>query len=150
MDDVWKHASCLVCGKALRPQRAKAADFPGTVKANTTTECQSCAEKRRAEQEMVDNDYSLGRHSQMLESAIAEAKQKQLLDAVDEAMLSVARAAAFGLDYAEAHPKASYAISHLLGPYREALAELQMTPASRADAQADVFTELLGGIGEPA
>ncbi|MFW0784511.1 hypothetical protein AAFP35_08300 [Gordonia sp. CPCC 206044] len=99
---------------------------------------------------MFENDYTRGRHSLMLEKAVSRAREDDLLDDIDEAMVSVARAAAYGLDYAEAHPKASYAISHLLGPYREALAELQMTPSSRADAQADVFGDLMDELGEPS
>ena len=148
--DVWATASCVDCGKSLRPQRAKAADWPGTVKAQSLTLCQSCAETQRAYKDIEENDYSTGRHSTMLELAIAESFERGLLDDVDQGLLSAARAAAFGLDYAEAHPKASYAISHLLGPYRECLAELRMTPTSRAEDTADSLAELLGGLGEPS
>lgn len=146
--NVWATASCTSCGKSLRPQRAKAADYPGTVKGQSVTQCQACAEHERGMVDMAENDYSTGRHSLMLEKAIAECFARGLLDDVDEALLSAARAAAFGLDYAEAHPKASYAISHLLGPYRECLAELKMTPLSRAAEADESLAALLGGLGE--
>lgn len=148
--DSWSTASCLDCGKSLRPQRAKAADWPGTVKGQSFTQCQACAQNERAVRDVRENDYSTGRHSVMLEKAISECVARGLLDDGDEAMLSAARAAAYGLDYAEAHPKASYAISHLLGPYRECLTELRMTPASRAADESDALAEILGGLGEPS
>lgn len=148
MSDVWASATCNSCGKGVRPQRALASEYPGTVKGESTSLCQHCAEKERAVRDIAENDYSTGRHSLMLEKAISECESRGLLDQVDEGLLSVARAAAFGLDYAEAHPKASYAISHLLGPYREVLAELHMTPASRAAEADETLAALLGGLGE--
>lgn len=146
--DPWSSASCLDCGKSLRPQRAKAGDWPGTVKGQNLTQCQACAQNERAARDIAENDYSQGRHSLMLEKAITECFARGFLDDVDEGILSAARAAAFGLDYAEAHPKASYAIAHLLGPYRECLESLRMTPESRAAEADETLAELLGGLGE--
>lgn len=89
-----------------------------------------------------------GRHSLMLEKAIDAARDAGLLPAQDEAMLSVARAAAFALDAAEAMAKPSYAISHLLVPYTQALNELRLTPSSRVESVSDPFEGLLNGVTE--
>ena len=73
----------------------------------------------------------MGRHSDMLEKAITAAQEKNLVDDLDMGMVSVARAAAFALDEAEKQAKPGYVIAQLLTPYREALAELKLTPTAR-------------------
>lgn len=84
-----------------------------------------------------------GRHSQMLETAIAAAKETGRLEAVDEALLSIARANAAALDSAESSAKPYYPIAQLTGPYREVLESLRMTPADREAEANDQLGEAL-------
>lgn len=90
------------------------------------------------------------RHSEMLELAIAKAKELDLINDLDEGIVSVARAAAFALDSAESQQKPGYIIAQLLTPYREALAELKLTPSSRMPVQKkDAFDDFLTDVTTP-
>lgn len=91
------------------------------------------------------------RHSEMLEIAIVKAKQMELITELDEGIVSVARAAAFALDSAESQAKPGYIIAQLLTPYREALAELKLTPSSRQPVKSkDKFDDFLDDITTPS
>lgn len=84
------------------------------------------------------------RHSEMLESAIDAAREAGLLETLDEALVSIARANARALDSAEAlGKKGGYLIANLTGPYREVLEQLRMTPKDRnTDADNDLAAAL--------
>lgn len=86
-----------------------------------------------------------GRHAKMLEAAIDAAHREDRLCAIDEGLLSLARANATALDLAEADGK-YYAIAQLTAPYREVLEALRMTPGDREvdadDALASALAEL--------
>ncbi|KAA0925962.1 hypothetical protein [Rhodococcus sp. ANT_H53B] len=86
-----------------------------------------------------------GRHEEKLELAVRTARDEGLLDDKDEALVSAARASARALDDAEGTPKGGYITSQILAPYREILAELKLTPASRDDSEGavDPITELM-------
>lgn len=84
------------------------------------------------------------RHSEMLEAAIDAARDAGLLETLDEALVSIARANARALDSAEAlGKKGGYLIANLTGPYREVLEQLRMTPKDRnTEADNDLSTAL--------
>ena len=86
-----------------------------------------------------------GRHTAMLERAIAAAKDSGRLEEIDEALLSIARANAHALDAAEATAKPYYPIAQLTGPYREVLEALRMTPADR---ESEANDELASALAE--
>ena len=91
------------------------------------------------------------RHTEMLESAIDAAREAGLLEALDEALVSIARANARALDSAEAlGKKGGYLIANLTGPYREVLEQLRMTPKDRnTDADNDLAAAL-AALGTPS
>lgn len=91
-----------------------------------------------------------GRHAEMLEVAIAAARESGLLEEVDGGLLSIARANALALDEAEASPKPYYPIAQLTGPYREVLEALQMTPETREAKANDELTKALRELSTPA
>lgn len=99
---------------------------------------------------LFDIDRPTGRHAAMLETAIEAAKQSGLLEAVDEGLISIARANALALDEAEASPKPYYPIAQLTGPYREVLEALQMTPETREAKANDELTQALRELSTPA
>ena len=91
------------------------------------------------------------RHAEMLETALAAAREHGLLDPLDEALVSVARANARALDAAEAQgEKSCYAIANLTGPYREVLAELRMTPTNRKEEANDELNRALAELSAPS
>lgn len=73
-----------------------------------------------------------GRHSRLLEEAIAAGEESGRLEVIDRGLLSLARANAQALDDAEADSK-YYAIAQLTAPYREVLQALRMTPMDRVE-----------------
>lgn len=91
-----------------------------------------------------------GRHAAMLETAIEAARKSSLIEAVDEGLISIARANALALDEAEASPKPYYPIAQLTGPYREVLEALQMTPETREAKANDELTVALRELSAPA
>lgn len=95
-----------------------------------------------------------GRHTAWLEEAITAATAEGVLVDADKGLLSAARAAAFGLDEAEkltTAQKPGYVISQLLSPYRDILAELKLTPASRDKGkESDEMEVFLNGLGSPS
>ena len=86
-----------------------------------------------------------GRHAKMLEAAIEAGKAEGRLLAIDEAMLSLARANAVALDDAEADRK-YYATAQLTAPYREVLQALKMTPEDREVEANDQLNRALAEI----
>lgn len=91
------------------------------------------------------------RHAEMLEIALTDARERGLLEPLDEALVSVARANARALDAAEAQGKKScYAIANLTGPYREVLAELRMTPTNRKEEANDELNRALAELSAPS
>lgn len=97
-------------------------------------------------------DDSIGtRHVDMLEVAITAARDSAVLEDIDEALISVARANARALDTAEAMGrKGGYLIANLTGPYREVLAQLRMTPADRNKEATDDFADAIAALGTPS
>lgn len=91
-----------------------------------------------------------GRHSEMLEKAIDAARVSGVIEDIDEAMISIARANALGLDAAEKSDKPYYAIAQLTGPYREVLEALRMTPATRESEVNDELNLALAELSKPA
>lgn len=88
-----------------------------------------------------------GRHARMLETAIAAGKESGRLEAIDEALLSLARANAVALDDAEADRK-YYATAQLTAPYREVLEALKMTPADRESEANDELNRALAELSQ--
>lgn len=97
---------------------------------------------------VAENQDHIGtRHCDMLETAIEAARDNGVLESIDEALVSVARANARALDAAEAMgKKGGYLIANLTGPYREVLTELRMTPANRNEEANDDLTEALAAL----
>ncbi|MDK4243408.1 class I SAM-dependent methyltransferase [Corynebacterium pseudodiphtheriticum] len=91
-----------------------------------------------------------GRHSEMLEKAIKSARVAGVIEEIDEAMLSIARANALALDAAEKSDKPYYPIAQLTGPYREVLEVLRMTPATRESEANDELNQALAELSRPA
>lgn len=89
-----------------------------------------------------------GRHSRLLEEAIADGEQQGRLQAIDRGLLSLARANAQALDDAEADRK-YYAIAQLTAPYREVLQALRMTPIDRIDEADDELNRALAELSAP-
>ncbi|HCD1553126.1 hypothetical protein HMPREF3153_09695 [Corynebacterium sp. HMSC06C06] len=85
-----------------------------------------------------------GRHEQALDDTLAAARDAQLVDDIDDALISIARANAWALDAAEAEGK-PYAVAQVSGPYREVLESLRLTPADR---KADANDELNRALAE--
>ena len=79
-----------------------------------------------------------GRHATAFLRAFTAAESTNLLGAVDAALMSVALAGAAALDRAEAMPatKSVYPVAQLLGPTREVLESLKLSPTVR-DSQID-------------
>lgn len=79
-----------------------------------------------------------GRHATAFRRAFTAAESTNLLGAVDAALMSVALAGAAALDRAEAMPatKSVYPVAQLLGPTREVLESLKLSPTVR-DSQID-------------
>lgn len=91
------------------------------------------------------------RHSEMLEAAIADARERGLLETLDEALVSIARANARALDSAEAlGKKGGYLIANLTGPYREVLEQLRMTPKDRNNDADNDLTAALAALSTPS
>lgn len=90
-----------------------------------------------------------GRHSDAMDRAIAAARSGDLLDDVDDGLLTVLRSAAWSLDSFEAQNK-PYGPSKLLDPLVNALREAHLTPDSRAEATDDSIKELLHDLAAPA
>lgn len=100
---------------------------------------------------LADNDEVGTRHVDMLEEAIAAAREAHVLEKIDSALLSIARANARALDTAEAMgKKGGYLISSLTGPYREVLSELRMTPANRNEEATNGLSEAIAALSAPA
>ena len=98
----------------------------------------------------ADDDIGT-RHVDMLEIAIDAARESGMIEAIDEALISVARANARALDTAEAMgKKGGYLIANLTGPYREVLAQLRMTPADRNKDADDDLAAALAALGTPS
>lgn len=100
-------------------------------------------------------DDSIGsRHSCMLEEAITAAEEQGLIEPLDKALLSIARANAHALDAAEAlGKKGGYLVSAITGPYREVLQSLRMTPKDRnedTNAGISAAAAALAALGTPA
>ncbi|WP_018119290.1 hypothetical protein [Corynebacterium mastitidis] len=89
-----------------------------------------------------------GRHAEMLEKAITAAQEQGRVEAIDEGLLSLARANAVALDDAEADRK-YYAISQLTAPYREVLQALRMTPLDRENEANDELNRALAELSAP-
>lgn len=79
-----------------------------------------------------------GQHATAFRRAFAAAQTARLVSDVDAAMMSVALAGAAALDRAEAMApgKSVYPVAQLLGPTREVLESLKLSPAVR-DSQID-------------
>lgn len=97
-------------------------------------------------------DDSIGsRHVDMLETAIDAARESGILESIDEALISIARANARALDAAEAMgKKGGYLIANLTGPYREVLTELRMTPTNRNKEANNDLADALKALSTPA
>lgn len=87
-----------------------------------------------------------GRHEKALDRAITAAHNRGLVEDLDEALVSLARASAWALDQAEADGK-PYAVASISAPYRECLAALQLTPADRKGAADDALNAALAELG---
>lgn len=91
------------------------------------------------------------RHCDMLETAIDAARENGILESIDEALISVARANARALDSAEAMgTKGGYLIANLTGPYREVLTELRMTPGNRNEEANNDLADALAALSTPS
>ncbi|MCT1804393.1 hypothetical protein M3B20_01410 [Corynebacterium sanguinis] len=90
-----------------------------------------------------------GRHSAAMDRAITAATDRDLLDDVDEGILTVLRAAAWSLDSFESQNK-PYGPSKLIDPLVNALREAHLTPDSRAESTDEAIKELLHDLGTAA
>ena len=90
-----------------------------------------------------------GRHATAFRRAFTAAESTNLLGEVDAALMSVALAGAAALDRAEAMPpgKSVYPVAQLLGPTREVLESLQLSPAVRGS---QIDDELKAALDELA
>ncbi|WP_147291502.1 hypothetical protein [Corynebacterium senegalense] len=87
-----------------------------------------------------------GRHSEAIDRAIAAAKANDLLDDVDDALLTVLRAGGWALDSFESQNK-PYGPSKVIDPLVNALREAHLTPDSRAESTDESIKELLHDLG---
>lgn len=89
-----------------------------------------------------------GRISTEVEAAFTAARAADLVTDVDRALMAVVRHGAWAMDNFEASNK-PYGAAKLTQPVVEALRELGLTPASRADATDEDLRELLQQIATP-
>lgn len=83
-----------------------------------------------------------GRHSNAMDAAIAAARERDLVDDVDNGLLTVLRSGAWALDSLESSEH-HYGPAKLITPMVEALREARMTPDSRQAASDDAVAALL-------
>ncbi len=91
--------------------------------------------------------HSAGRHEKSLLRAIERAKERGVIEQVDDGLVSLALANAAALDSAERTNKPAYPIAQLTGGYLDVLRALAMTPEGRvsdADAELRDALEALG------
>ena len=74
-----------------------------------------------------------------------------LIEPIDYALASIARANAFALDAAESMGKKGvYAVSNITSPYREVLQALRMVPDDRNKEANSDLAAALAGLAAPA
>lgn len=91
-----------------------------------------------------------GRHATAFRRAFTAAEYSNLLGDVDAALMSVALAGAAALDRAEAMPpgKSVYPVAQLLGPTREVLESLKLSPTVRDSQIDDELKAALNALNE--
>ena len=90
------------------------------------------------------------RHRELLEIALTAATEAALIEPIDMALVSIARANAFSLDQAEAMgQKGVYAVSNITGPYREVLQALRMVPQDRNKEADNALAQALAALAAP-
>lgn len=89
-----------------------------------------------------------GQHATAFRRAFAAAETSRLVSDIDAALMSVALAGAAALDRAEAMPagKSVYPVAQLLGPTREVLESLKLSPAVRDSAIDDELKAALNDL----
>ena len=92
-----------------------------------------------------------GRHERAFREAFDAAESQQQLTPADKAMMSVAIAGAAALDRTEQLPAAKgiYPVAQLLGPTREALESLRMSPAIRQTELDSALKDVLDDLATP-
>ena len=97
-------------------------------------------------------DDSIGtRHREAFEVSFKAAKEMGLIEPIDYALASIARANAFALDAAESMGKKGvYAVSNITSPYREVLQALRMVPDDRNKEANSDLAAALAGLAAPA
>ncbi|MDK8887597.1 hypothetical protein QP992_00370 [Corynebacterium ulcerans] len=83
-----------------------------------------------------------GRHSEAMDRSIAAAKAADLIDDIDDGILTVLRSGAWALDALESQNR-PYGPAKLIDPMINALREARLTPDSRAVATDDAISDLL-------
>ncbi|AEX42486.1 hypothetical protein [Corynebacterium diphtheriae] len=83
-----------------------------------------------------------GRHSDAMDRSIAAAKAADLVDEIDDGILTVLRSGAWALDALESQNK-PYGPAKLIDPLINALREARLTPDSRAVATDDAINQLM-------
>lgn len=92
-----------------------------------------------------------GRHEKAVKHAIEVARARQIVEDVDDGLVSLAIANASALDAAELinSPKAAYPIAQLTGGYLDVLRALAMTPEGRVTEGDDELRDALAQLSTP-
>ncbi|MFL0579169.1 hypothetical protein [Dietzia sp. 179-F 9C3 NHS] len=94
-----------------------------------------------------------GRHERAFIEAFTAGESARMLEPIDRALMSVALAGAAALDRAEAigsPGKSVYPVAQLIGPTREVLESLRLSPSVRASAVDDAIEGVLRDLATPA
>jgi hypothetical protein len=83
-----------------------------------------------------------GRHSEAIDRSIAAARRSDLVDELDDALLTVIRHCGWALDALESQNR-PYGAAKLVGPVVEALTAARLTPDARASATSSAVDQLL-------
>lgn len=96
------------------------------------------------EDKAIKNPFKLtrGRHSEAMDRALDAARSHDLVDELDEGLLTLLRSGAWALDVLELENK-SWGPAKMIPPMIEALREARLTPDSRQSASDDAVATLL-------
>ena len=87
-----------------------------------------------------------GRHEKALQKAIADARDRGVVETIDDGLISLAIANAAALDHAERGAKPAYPIAQITGGYLDVLRALAMTPEKRVTDADDELREALAEL----
>lgn len=89
-----------------------------------------------------------GRHERALRRAVDVARDRGVLEEIDDGLISLALANAAGLDAAERGKNPAYPIAQITGGYLDVLRSLAITPEGRVTQADDELTQALAELSK--